>query len=280
MTGKDWTKEEVLLIVNDYFTMLQEELCGRHYNKAQHRRFLQVRLLNRSEPAIERKHQNISSILMGLGLPFINGYKPLSNSQRLLTEEIGYFLKNNPHFFAIFQNYVDDTVCHDKPSNIQPRFVKKPQSNSTIASSDISNSINPKGIDYLHREAQNIALGEQGEHFVIKFEKQRLIGEGKEQLAEKIEHVSVTQGPYMGFDVLSFNSDGEERYIEVKTTKFGISTPFFITPHEVETSEKLSKQYHLYRVFNFHRRPKIYRLAGCMRDNCHLTASSYKATPV
>jgi hypothetical protein len=35
-----WSKEEVILIVNDYFDMLRKELEGLSYNKAEHRRNL------------------------------------------------------------------------------------------------------------------------------------------------------------------------------------------------------------------------------------------------
>ena len=41
-------------------------------------------LQGRSDPSIERKHQNISAVLLEMGLPFIDGYKPLRNYQRPL----------------------------------------------------------------------------------------------------------------------------------------------------------------------------------------------------
>src|SRR5262249_16890300 len=37
---KDWTQQEVGLIVADYFTMLEKELLGKEYSKAAHRRSL------------------------------------------------------------------------------------------------------------------------------------------------------------------------------------------------------------------------------------------------
>ena len=79
-----WSREEVEAAVADYFDMLARELRGEPFNKAQHNRMLQRLLNNRSHGAIERKHQNISAILIELGYPYIDGYKPLGNYQELL----------------------------------------------------------------------------------------------------------------------------------------------------------------------------------------------------
>ncbi|WP_241557473.1 hypothetical protein [Croceibacterium ferulae] len=78
--GSDWTSAEIDGIVVDYFAMLAEELAGRSFSKAQHRRALQGRI-DRSEDSIEFKHQNISAVMLGLGQPWINGYKPAANFQ-------------------------------------------------------------------------------------------------------------------------------------------------------------------------------------------------------
>jgi hypothetical protein len=34
----DWSKEEVEIIVSDYFDMMRSELLGEKYNKSEHRR--------------------------------------------------------------------------------------------------------------------------------------------------------------------------------------------------------------------------------------------------
>ena len=61
--------------------MLSAELAGVPYNKAAHRRELAKLLADWSEQAIEFKHANISAVLIGLGFPYISGYKPRSNSE-------------------------------------------------------------------------------------------------------------------------------------------------------------------------------------------------------
>src|SRR5437899_3120271 len=80
----DWSREEVEATVSDYFDMLAMELRGEPFNKAEHNRDLQKLLANRTKGAIEKKHQNISAVLIELGYPYIDGYKPLGNYQQLL----------------------------------------------------------------------------------------------------------------------------------------------------------------------------------------------------
>src|SRR6184192_2167961 len=80
----NWSREEVEAAVADYFDMLAKELRGEPFNKAEHNRVLQRMLDKRSRGSVERKHQNISAILIEAGFPYIDGYKPLGNYQELL----------------------------------------------------------------------------------------------------------------------------------------------------------------------------------------------------
>ncbi len=94
--ARDWSKQEVEATVADYFDMLRCELRGTEYSKAIHRRTLQGQLDDRSEGAIEMKHQNISAVLNQLGLCWIRGYKPKGNYQLLLRESIEAYLASHP----------------------------------------------------------------------------------------------------------------------------------------------------------------------------------------
>jgi hypothetical protein len=105
-------------------------------------------------------------------------------------------------------------------------------------------SARPTGkINYLAKEADNASLGAAGEEFVINYEKARLIHAGESNLADRIERVSITKGDGEGYDILSFNIDGTDRFIEAKTTRYGIHTPFFITSNEVKFSERNRDRY-------------------------------------
>jgi hypothetical protein len=112
---KDWTEEEVGLIVADYFTMLEKELLGKSFNKTEHRRSLAPQLDGRSGPSIEFKHANISAVLSGMGLPYIEGYKPRGNFQSLLAQEVDGFLEKDPTFLE--QLAAAPTLNPDKAPN-------------------------------------------------------------------------------------------------------------------------------------------------------------------
>src|SRR5262249_3189654 len=88
----DWTDAEVALALADYFVMLKQELLGRPYSKKAHRDALRPLLAGRSDASVEYKHRNISAVLVGLGLPYIAGYKPAGNYQALLARAVENYL--------------------------------------------------------------------------------------------------------------------------------------------------------------------------------------------
>lgn len=134
----------------------------------------------------------------------------------------------------------------------------------------------PIKTNYLKKEQDNRSLGEQGEELVITYEKYRLVKEGKEALADKIEWVSKEKGDGMGFDVLSKNNNGTDRYIEVKTTKLSKETPIYLTKTEVSFAALRKQNFYLYRVYNFDSKPKIFIKNGEYNAFCKLLPESFK----
>ena len=278
--AQNWSEAEVRAIVGDYFSMLQLELGGETPNKAQHRRALREKLNERSEGAVEFKHQNISAVLIEMGIPYIDGYKPLFNYQRtVLPEVVSRYLEDNPSLQRVFEKDTKAEVQIPTVDDFLSAMEEPPlaEARRPIAAADGPSFPNPGGVNYLEVEARNRSLGEAGEKFVINFEQARLIHAGRESLAERIEQVSVTVGPSAGFDVRSFEEDGSDRLIEVKTTKYGKDTPFFITPHELSISRQKSPCYVLYRLFKFRQSPRLFALRGCIEECCILEPSAYKA---
>lgn len=103
------------------------------------------------------------------------------------------------------------------------------------------------------------------------------MGEGTP--ADRIQYVSRTLGDHLGYDIVSFEADGRERLIEVKTTRFGAMTPFFASRNEVNVSAKREAQYQLYRLFSFHSQPRFFALGGLLRNSCRLDPVIYSAFP-
>jgi hypothetical protein len=132
-------------------------------------------------------------------------------------------------------------------------------------------------VNYLALEASNASLGRAGEEFVVNFERARLIHAGKGKLADRVEHVALTQGDGLGFDVRSFEANGGDRLIEVKTTTYGKYIPFFVTRNELQVSRDEAGAYQLYRLFHFRRDPRLFNLPGALDKSCDLDPAVYTA---
>lgn len=266
-------------IVADYFEMLELELRGEPYVKAEHRRRLQEVLDGRTEGSIEYKHQNISAVLIELGQPYIDGYKPQRNYQQLLFEVIAERLNQSEGLLEAVAEKVDEDAEAPAVEDLLDRIVDPPPASDLGGGRYVRERAHraPRTPNFLLREARNASLGRAGEEFVINVERARLLRHGRDDLAADLEHVAVTRGDHVGFDVLSFEPDGRERMIEVKTTAFGQMTPFYVSRNQVEVSGRERERYHLCRVFRFRRDPKLFSLSGDIRSNFVLDASEYRA---
>lgn len=274
--GFDWTEKEVAVIIEDYFKMLQLELNKERYNKSTHRSFVLPKLNDRSEGSIEFKHQNISAVLAEAGIPFINGYKPRFNYQQLLADEVLKYISNNQQSLEIeFEKFSDEIVAPQiiKPIDFEKLLDDEP---ATSVVNDSEPTYRPVKINYLEKEQNNRSLGEVGEKLILDYEKWRLIKAGKENLADRVEWISKELGDGTGFDILSKNNNGTDRFIEVKTTKLRKETPIFLTSNEVSFAEENHKDFFLYRVFNFDTFPQFFIKNGNYNSFCQLKPISFK----
>ena len=274
-----WSEVEIRAIVQDYFSMLQAELKLIDYNKTAHRKKLIQQLNNRSHSSVERKHQNISAVLIEMGCPYISGYKPLGNYQRkLFPDIISEMLGDSILLIDSIAADAELTIEIPTIESILEVLVKPPEPIKPQEKQIALERPQFKGkVNYLAREAANAALGSAGERFIINYEHARLIYLGKENLAERVERISETEGDQAGFDILSFDETGKDRYIEVKTTKYGKQTPFFVSSNELDFSKQNSEKYHLYRLFQFRKEPKLFTLQGYLENNFRLAATTFRA---
>jgi hypothetical protein len=282
--GHDWTRREVDLIVADYFGMLRAELAGAEYSKADHNRDLRSKLNRRSKGSVEYKHQNISAVLIGMGLPYIDGYKPAQNYQKaILLQAVEDYLGRHPQ---VFEALADGSVLNPvaaPPIQDGPveQYFEAPPERMIAPSTEAKPWLSRRGrrIDFARRDASNRHLGQLGEKFIIEIERQRLLSRGRDDLAAKVEWVAQTCGDGVGFDVLSFDEvDESERFIEVKTTGLGKHFPFYVTSNEVRCSEDCPERFQLYRVFDFSRSPRIYVVTGALSQGCRLEPVAFRAT--
>jgi hypothetical protein len=273
----DWSKQEVRLIVEDYFDMLKKELVDASFSKTQHRKLLLPKLNNRPNGSVEFKHQNISAVLIEMGLPFIKGYKPKFNYQGLLVEEINRYLNNHQ---SIFEFEFEHFVKQGGIKNISADFDFQHFLSEEPVISKIPNNapvFKPSKVNFLEREQNNRSIGAEGEKLVFEYEKWRLSKEGKENLADKVEWVSKEKGDGAGFDILSKNINGTDRYIEVKSTKLSKESPFFLSANELMFASSKGKDFFLYRVYHLHSNPKFFFKNGMYESFTVLKPETYKA---
>ncbi len=274
----DWSREEVEAIVADYLQMLTMELAGQAFSKTQHRKNLLQKLQGRNDAAVEFKHQNISAAMIDIEFPYISGYKPRVNYQELLLTVIADQLRGK----EVFDQTALAAVQLPAVAPVLTDF-SKVKSDAPKRQHRVSEPAHPLFFkafkrDYLAREAHNQSLGLAGEEFAVHFERWRLIALGQPRLADKVDHVSQSKGDGLGYDILSFEADGRERLIEVKTTRFGRDTPFFVSKGELALSHAAKEQFHLYRLFEFRKAPRLFNLIGELDLHCALDPVTYRAS--
>ena len=275
---KAWSIDEINAIVDDYMSMLLQDLKGEKYNKKSHREKLKPQLNNRTDGSIEFKHQNISAVLIDLDYPYIDGYKPRFNYQNELFQAIS---KKTEEIDLDLPDIIDKNLNKTEISteDLTPTLIEV-QPPTTI-----NRKINPyEKIEFGRKTKKNYALiennnknlGRRGEELVLEFEKQRVT---KLKLdVSKVQWISEIKGDDEGYDILSLNDDGSARYIEVKTTTQGIDFHFFISGREVEFSRRNKDNYFIYRVFNLNKSPNFYTQKGYVIDSFELFPTEFKAS--
>ncbi len=272
VAGTDWSSSELDLIVADYFAMLKEEQAGETIRKTEHRRAL-MKLIQRSTSSIEFKHQNISAVLAELGLPRIRGYVPARHFQGTIADAIGRYLQVHPDPIPLFANpvtgFTDPQLLFEGP----PPTALQINENAKKAFERVARRFDPALRDQLNR-----ALGAAGEEFIYEREQQLLISANRSDLAKKVRWVSKEDGDGAGYDIRSYDPAGSERWIEVKTTRGGSRTPFYLTSNENEVAKERPDAFRLYRVHDFSHKPGLFTLTPPLEAVLQLEALTFRAS--
>lgn len=270
--GSNWTDEQNDLIVTDYFTMLSYELGNSNYVKAHHNSALQL-LTGRNRGSIERKHMNISAVMVELELPRIKGYAPYANYQTGLFDAVERYLSKNglPSYPAIkdpSNKMAEARTLWIGPPPSFPSGIAKP-------SPELERLV--RKFDPAARDERNRSLGLEGEQLVFQHEVKRLESSDRSDLACKVEWTSQERGDGAGFDIASFEIDGRPRLIEVKTTNGSARTPFYLSENERTFSEERPDAFTLMRLYNFCEQPMAFELRPPLSAVLALTPMNYRA---
>ena len=129
-----------------------------------------------------------------------------------------------------------------------------------------------------HRPARrNRALGKLGEEHVFHHERARLIAHDRPDRARRIEWTSQERGDGASYDIKSFDPTGSERLIEVKATRGGPTTPFYLTRTEREVSLERPAVWRLYRLHDLSASPGLFVLPPPLEASVTLEAETWRA---
>jgi hypothetical protein len=133
-------------------------------------------------------------------------------------------------------------------------------------------------VDVAGRDERNRALGRAGEERALIHERTILRDCGRDDLARRVRWVSEEDGDGTGYDIASFDPDGRERLIEVKTTNGWERTPFFISRNELAVADERRAEWRLLRLWDFSREPKAFELHPPLDAHVSLTAQTFQAS--
>ena len=143
-----------------------------------------------------------------------------------------------------------------------------------------TNPSSPRKIDFETKTRTQAKVGLAGEKAIFRHERAQLAKEGRNDLARRVIHTSLTNDS-AGYDIRSFFPDGREHFIEVKSTAGSAEEPFYISASEVRFSQDNPDQYSVYRVFGMDLdQPtwNFFRYPGEISNHVQLAPTAYKAT--
>src|SRR6185437_2638137 len=270
--GTEWTQPEIDLVVSDYFDMREKFLRGEAFIKARHYDTI-VKKTGRTKASVERKYMNISATLERLSLPWLKGYAPLRNFQGALLKSVEKFVEQewNDEIIPTSQAYAmfeTSQLFLDEPPQ-----VSKPLSSENPDLERIARKFEPA-----LRDERNRKLGLAGERRVYESEVSLLNSEGKFDLAKGVKWVSQEVGDGAGYDILSFDNDGEERFLEVKTTIGHKRTPFYLSRNERDFAEENADRFRIFRLYEWGFEPRAFLIKPPLDSHLILEPMAYRAS--
>lgn len=270
--GQTWTQDEIDLVVSDYFDMRAKFLRGEHFVKARHYERI-IEVTGRTKPSVELKYMNISAALERLCLPWLKGYVPRRKFQNALLQSVEQFVAQEWNGEIISSNKAKE--FHDE---IEIFLEAAPERKEPLVSENPELERIARKFDPALRDERNRMTGYAGEKKVMSAEISRLKQAGRSDLARKVQWVSQELGDGAGYDIKSFATDGQERFLEVKTTVGHRLTPFFLSRNEKEFSDEASDRFRIYRLYNWGQQPRAFLIRPPLESKLIVEPSAYRAS--
>jgi hypothetical protein len=163
----------------------------------------------------------------------------------------------------------EPSILFEESPPIAPPIPEK----SKLALDRVAKKYDPALRDQINRQ-----LGFAGEEHVFHSEQQRLIASDRTDLARKVRWVSQEDGDGLGYDIRSYDSQGRERLLEVKTTRGASTTPFYLTKNENDVAAERPEAFRLYRVYEFSQKPRLFTLTPPLESILRLEPLTFRAS--
>jgi hypothetical protein len=118
------------------------------------RNAIRPQLSGRSDKSVEYKHANISAVLVSMGLPYIDGYKPRANFQGLLAQAVESYL-------AAYPDYLDQLAAAPILSPAKPPATSLAAPNRLFAAPPGHITLPEPGKPWLSRKGRRIDFAQQ-----------------------------------------------------------------------------------------------------------------------
>ena len=193
-------------------------------------------------------------------------------SQATTNIRLSYF----PVLMELFDETQDD-IIEEENKNIEAKTIRVISNFSITGIHSFNTILHGKTKDYIKAHKNQMAVGKTGEELILKYEKEKLCSLGKVELSEKVKIVS--EDSSLGYDILSFNENGQEIHIEVKS-KAGMLKYFDFYISDNEYQKLKNNTNHIIYYISYLRSPSpfLFKLNGLMINENNIKPVLYRVT--
>ncbi|MBQ8794704.1 MAG: DUF3883 domain-containing protein [Clostridia bacterium] len=186
-------------------------------------------------------------------------------------------LSHFPILMELLEEGQDDEL-DEESKNVEEKTIQE-ISHFSITGIHCFNSTNhtTTAKDYVKAHKNQMAVGVLGEDLIYKYEKEKLISIGRKDLSEKVTIVSSDAS--LGYDILSFDNEGNEIHIEVKSKASKLKYfDFYISDNEYEKL-KSAPNLVIYYLSNLSsHKPFLFNLTIDMINESNMRPVLYRVT--
>lgn len=252
-----------------YFSMLEAGVRGEVLGQAEHFRKLMNEFGALSEARIRQEYAEVSAVLLQCGLPFLDVYPPAEPVKQVVRRQLVRYLSQaraRLEDIWLGEAAVRRVRLPDEVLDLPGAWAAPPLNDDFRVDAFLAGRARfPRFGGFQRREERFDTLREAGCRFALAFERTRLKMESQARLARRVRLLEPAERTD-GFDMVSFDPDGAERYIRVAATQYSRRFPLLVEPRTLVASYRHGERFYLYRVFHFCWDAKVFMVQGDLRE--------------